>query len=325
MVDQGTGNEPPVPQWSPPEAPSTPVVGPPPAPPGTAPAWGPPTWSQGAPPADPPPSGGRAWWPWVLGAVGIVAVFGVVAVLVSSGDDEGDTDEGGQAVATDGGDGDIFEDPQEQYTIELHPDWEQGQDVIAGVESFPVARTGGRLRPQPEHRRRQGRPGRIDEEGTSKPAPTTRTPSPGPRSSTVASWRQRRPDRGFIEYTPTSGRPRPPVPRHRRRGRRPIGDRHVHRPPRPLRRAAGRGRALHAHRPGPAELRPGRAARTGRRAPRLHQRRAQEVDQLGLGRLADPVLPLVGVDVEGRRGGAGRRGRWPAQNGSRSPGRTAGG
>ncbi len=138
-MDQGTGNEPPIPQWSPPEAPSAPIGGPPPAPPGTSPAWGPPTWPQGAPPAAPPSSGGRAWWPWILGAVGVIAVFGVVAVLVSSGDDDGDTDEGGQAVATEGGDGDIFEDPQGEYTIELHPDWEQGQDVVSGLESFTVA------------------------------------------------------------------------------------------------------------------------------------------------------------------------------------------
>lgn len=133
--DQGPDRPGPIPTWAPPEAPPGPYGTGPAQPPG--PAWGPPAWQQ---PGTPPPAapGGRSWWPWILGAVGVLVAVAIVAVLLSSDDDD---DSGGRAVASGGGagEGDLFEDPQGEYTIELHPDWEQGDDVITGIESFLIA------------------------------------------------------------------------------------------------------------------------------------------------------------------------------------------
>jgi hypothetical protein len=72
-------------------------------------------------------------------------VVTIVLGIVLSGDD--DDDGGGQAVGTGDEDAEIFEDPQGEYTIEVPAHWEQGDDVVSGIELFLVAEPEGGFGP----------------------------------------------------------------------------------------------------------------------------------------------------------------------------------
>lgn len=127
MSDQGAVPPP----WPAPGVPIGPNP-PPPVPPivGPSPTATETAWPVPPPPSKPPPA------PVGLIVLLVVAVL-VLAGLVVAATVAGDTDDGVSAseLADDG----LFVDPQEEYAIELGPDWEQVPDFMSGSEGFVVA------------------------------------------------------------------------------------------------------------------------------------------------------------------------------------------
>jgi len=156
MSDQEPGTGPwPVPDTGGPPTPPPPA--PPPAAAGPGPAWGPPPPAAGA-----PGSSSRTLIGVLIGVI-VLLVIGIVAavVLLSGDDDDGDDAALTPAEVDDEG---LFVDPQEQYAIELDPEWEQGPDVISGVESFLVAEPEGGFGPNLNVVAALDAPG-VDEQG----------------------------------------------------------------------------------------------------------------------------------------------------------------